>query len=177
LADDPRPESSLCPGCRLRLPASGLSWDPKQFASPECWQVYGEVQGFELAHLELSGRLHQLTVDAYGAQHSGGDGRGIRIAYSLVGLYLALDLGWSGLAVRKAHQRMGRPQPDWPAFVRPRESRSPTVFDVALEGVREGSVGGHAAAVQRWSAAVWADWESLHPEVAALAARVVPQRL
>jgi hypothetical protein len=70
--------------------------------------VHGEVEGFELAHPELAGRFHQLTVDAYGAQHSGGDGRGIRIAYSLVGLHLALERGWSGVAVRTAHHGMGR---------------------------------------------------------------------
>jgi len=78
------------------FPPAACSWDRKLFASPECWQVYGEVAGFELAHPELVGRFHQLTVDAYGAQHSGGDGRGIRIAYSLVGLHLALDRGLPG---------------------------------------------------------------------------------
>jgi uncharacterized protein DUF5946 len=164
---------TVCPGCGLRLPAGGLSWDPKLFASPECWQVHGEVEGFELAHAQLVARFHQLTVDAYGAQHSGGDGRGIRIAYSLVGLHLALDRGWSGVAVREAHQRMGRPQPSWPAFVRPSDVGSLTVLDVALAGTRAGSVSGHADAVQRWAAAVWAAWAPRHAEVASLTDRVV----
>jgi Family of unknown function (DUF5946) len=134
VAGDPPPSPTLCPGCGLRLPATGLSWDPKLFASPECWQVYGEVAGCELAHPELVGRFHQLTVDTYGAQHSGGDGRGIRIAYSLVGLHLALDRGWSGLAVREAHQGMGRPQPSWPAFLRPAAVGTLTVLEVGLAG-------------------------------------------
>lgn len=171
--DDPQPALSRCPGCGLRLPATALSWDPKLFASPECWQVYGEVAGFELANRDLVVRFHQMAVDAYGAQHSGGDGRGIRIAYSLVGLHLALDRGWSGLAVRTAHQRMGRPQPSWPAFAKPRDGGTLTVLDVALAGARADSIAGHAAAVQRWAAAVWADWGPLHAEVVALAAQVV----
>ena len=176
LAGDPQPSSTLCPGCGLSLPASGLSWDRKLFASPECWQVYGEVAGFELAHPELVGRFHQLTVDAYGAQHGGIDGRGIRIAYSLVGLHLTLDRGWTGLEVRRAHQAMGRPQPSWPAFLRPADVWTLTVLDVALAGVRTGAVGGHAAAVERWAAAVWAGWAPRHVEIAALAGRVVGRR-
>jgi hypothetical protein len=60
--------STTCPGCRLRLPASGLPWDRRPNASPECWQLYGEVQGFALNHSELVRDFHQLTVDAYAAQ-------------------------------------------------------------------------------------------------------------
>jgi hypothetical protein len=59
--------ATSCPGCGLRLLASGLPWDPRRNASPECWQVCGEVQGFALNQLELARDLHQLTVDAYAA--------------------------------------------------------------------------------------------------------------
>ncbi|MDQ6917952.1 MAG: DUF5946 family protein [Candidatus Dormibacteraeota bacterium] len=166
-------DQSVCPGCGLVLPAAGIAEDPKLFRSAECWLVLGEVSGFELAHAELAGRFHQLTVDAYGAQHSGGDGRGIRIAYSLVGLHLALDLGWTGLAVRDAHQGMGRPQPSWPAFTRPAGVGTLTVLDVAEAGARAGSISGHAALVERWAADVWAAWAPLHGEVFALTDRVV----
>jgi Family of unknown function (DUF5946) len=138
--------------------------------------LHGEVEGFELAHPQLVARFHQLTVDAYGAQHSGGDGRGIRIAYSLVGLHLALDRGWSGVAVRTAHQGMGRPQASWPAFTSPAGVGELTVLDVAEAGARAGSVAGHAEAVQRWAAAVWAAWSPRRAEVAALTDRVVRQQ-
>jgi hypothetical protein len=62
--------STTCPGCGLQLPASGLPWDRRRNASPECWQLYGEVQGFELRHLELVRDFHEPTVDAYAAQHA-----------------------------------------------------------------------------------------------------------
>src|SRR4029453_4893418 len=105
--------STTCPGCGLQLPASGLPWDPRRNASPECWQLYGEVQGFELEHLELVRDLHQLTVDAYAAQHAPREAAGevppISVAYALVGLHLALDRGASGGEVRVTHQRMGKP--------------------------------------------------------------------
>jgi len=46
--------ATTCPGCGLELPASGLTPDPRRNASPECWRLYGEVQGFELNHIELA---------------------------------------------------------------------------------------------------------------------------
>jgi Family of unknown function (DUF5946) len=69
--------------------------------------LYGDVCGFELEHVARLGGLHQLMVDAYGAQHAGADGRAIRVAYSLVGPHLALERGRSGVEVREAHRRMG----------------------------------------------------------------------
>ena len=91
---------TTCPGCGVELPASGLAPDPGRNASPECWQLYGEVQGFELGHSELIRDLHQLTVDTYAAQHAprdpGGDVPPIGVAYALAGLHLALDRGVPG---------------------------------------------------------------------------------
>src|SRR5712692_7314451 len=97
--------SSRCPGCGVELPASGLRAGPGSTASPECELVYGELIGFEMSHLARLGRFHQLSVDADGAQHPDAAGSGIRLAYSLVGLYLALERGAGGLQVREAHQR------------------------------------------------------------------------
>ena len=68
----------MCPGCRVLLPAMEQPWEPPPSSSPECWRVYAELIGFEMAHLAELGRLHQLCVDAYGAQHPG-DGSGIRV--------------------------------------------------------------------------------------------------
>ena len=65
--------STTCPGCGLQLPASGLPWDRRRNASPECWQLYGEVQGFALNHRKLVRDFHQLTVDTYAAQHASGE--------------------------------------------------------------------------------------------------------
>jgi hypothetical protein len=167
--------STTCPGCGLQLPGSGLPWAPRRSASPECWQLYGEVQGFELDHVELVRDLHQLTVDAYAAQHAprtvGGDVPAISVAYALVGLHLALDRGLSGVEVRAVHQRMGRPDPSWPNLPTPKRTGAMTVFEVAAAGVMVGSVAGHATAVRAWAAAVWQAWAAQHATVAALADR------
>jgi hypothetical protein len=169
--------STTCPGCGLRLPGSGLPWDPRRNASPECWQLYGEVQGFALNHRELVRNFHQLTVDAYAAQHGprevGSDRPPISVAYALVGLHLALDHGLSGLEVRAAHQRMGKPDPSWPRLPTPERTGAMTVFDVAAAGAMVASVAGHAQAVRAWAAAIWQAWAAEHATVAALADRLL----
>ncbi len=38
----------------------------------ECWQLYTEVLGDQFSNIVLFGQVHQLTVDAYAVQHSGG---------------------------------------------------------------------------------------------------------
>jgi hypothetical protein len=169
--------STTCPGCGLELPASGLTWDPRRNASPECWQLYGEVQGFELAHRELVRDYHQLAVDAYAAQHASRHVSGhtppIGVAYALVGLHLALDRGVPGVDVRAAHQRMGKPDASWPRLPAPRRTGVVTVFDVAAAGAMVGSAAGHAQAVRAWAAVVWQAWDSQHAAVAALADRLL----
>jgi len=159
---------SACPGCGVELPATGQPADPRLNASAECWLVHDEVVGFELNDVASLGKYHQLTVDTYGAQHAGADPRSIRVAYSLVGLYLALERGLSGLQVRGVHHRMGKPAPSWPRFERPRGLGPITVLDVALAGPRANSVTGHGEAVDRWARSVWAAWSAQHADVAAL---------
>lgn len=164
---------TVCPGCGARLPVTG--WTPPRGldGSGECWQVHGEVVGFEVAHVELVRRFHQLTVDAYGAQHAGGRSSPLRVAYSLVGLHLALDRGLPGHEVRAAHQRMGRRDPSWPAFARPEQTGEVTIVDVAEAGVMLGSVAGHAELAQRWADVVWRSWEHQHAAVVALSERLL----
>lgn len=163
----------VCPGCGLRLPASGWEAPAGLNASGECWQVLAEVVGFEVAHVELVRRFHQLTVDAYGAQHAGGAASALRVAYSLVGLHLALDRGMPGPQVRAVHQRMGRPDPSWPAFSVPGQRAEVTALDVAEAGVMLDSVEGHAALASRWAEAVWRAWGAEHGAVAELTDRLL----
>jgi hypothetical protein len=158
-----------CPGCGLRAPAGGIELDRPFNASPECWATMAEVTGFELLHQVPLGRLHQLVVDAYGAQHAGPPTGERRVVYSLVGLCLAVEHGWTGTQVRDLHARMGRPQPAWPRFTEPAPSRATvTVWDVAEAGARRGAVDGHERAVEAWARAVWDSWAPRHDEVRGL---------
>jgi hypothetical protein len=171
------PAPVTCPGCGVELAASGLEPDPRRNASAECWLLYGEVEGYALRHPWLVRDTHQLGVDAYGAQHAPRDpGAGpppIRVAYSLVGLHLALDRGRSGLEVRAAHQRMGRPDASWPPLPRPPSTGSRTVLDVAAAGLMADSPPGHERALRAWAADVWRAWAAEHAAVAELAGRLL----
>jgi hypothetical protein len=162
-ADTASGSSSTCPGCGLTLPGSA-DLHGRANASETCWQLYGEVASNEALHLGVLGRLHQLTVDAYAAQHAGGSAARIGVAFALIGLSLSLDEGWSGDQVRDAHQYLGATFKDWPGFAPAAERTWMTVYDVALASSPEE----HARLVQRWASEVWAAWAPIHSDVLAL---------
>jgi hypothetical protein len=162
-------QTTMCPGCGLRLPESGVPLDVELNASSECWRRYLDATGFELSHVAALGGFHQLLVDTYGAQHPGPPSKPIRLVYSLVGLHLALEQGFNGLEVRQVHQRMGKPRADWPVFARPAHLGLLTVDALARAGADAESVEGHARALREWAADVWRAWSSEHEAVRAFA--------
>jgi len=52
---------------------------------------------------------HPNVVDAYEAQHAGGRARNITGAFGLIGLYLALEKGYTG---KQAHMQLARVRKD-----------------------------------------------------------------
>jgi len=154
-------ETSDCPGCGVSLPVSDWPVRSRANASPACWQLYMSVVGHEFAYLPQLGGLHQLTVDAYGAQHAGEQVPAIGIAFALIGLHLALDDGWSGTQVRAAHQHLAARGGDWPAFSAPMSRAALTIADVAGSPTPEE----HAARVRSWAASVWEAWTQEHARV------------
>src|SRR5450759_1993696 len=102
-----------CHGCGAALPRTRWALDLDLRASPECWHAFGLVTTFASRHPDLD-RWHQLTLDAYGAQHAGDPTPAIDVARSLVGLQLALEQGFDGPTVGEVRRRMGRPQAWWP---------------------------------------------------------------
>ena len=166
--------ASVCPGCGLELSCvAGLVLAQAINASAECLQLNGDVVGFELNHPWLVEKCHQMTVDCYGAQHAGAPTKPIRVGYSLVGLHLALDCGLSGIEVRDAHMRMGKPDSRWPVFERPPGFARLTIDDVAAAGLRAASSDGHAAAVEEWANAVWEWWADSRTDVERLTTMVL----
>jgi Family of unknown function (DUF5946) len=160
MADDPW---SVCPGCGVSLPGPSALHD-RSNASEACWQLYGEVAGFELAHLTRLGRFHQLMVDTYGAQHAGGPAAPIGVAFALIGLRLALDEGWHGDEVRSAHQYLAQTWREWPLFVPPTDEGALTLQDIALAG----SPDAHARLMVEWATDVWYSWAASVSQVVEL---------
>ncbi len=140
-------------------------------ASAECEALLHEVSAREAQQAAVLGRWHQMTVDAYTAQHVGPMSPRIGPAFALIGLYLALERGLDGLQVRDAHGFLARTKHDWPAFEAPAHSWPMTVFDIAIaDGPMD-----HAEAVRRWGASVWDAWTSEHARVRALADPLLAQ--
>jgi hypothetical protein len=116
------------------------------------------VVGHELSHIPQLGGLHQLTEDAYAAQHAGPRVPPIAMAFALIGLHLALDEGWSGTGVRSAHQYLAAHHKDWPHFAPPREPAALTIADIAGSHTPEE----HASRVRAWATSVWESWSTEH---------------
>jgi hypothetical protein len=124
---------------------------------------------FEMEHLAQLGRFHQLAVDAYGAQHAGGTSPLISTAFSLLGLHLAFDDGWTGPAVRAAHQALAGRGP-WPTFTPPHQPTWLTAAAVSdMSNVTE-----HATVLERWARSAWDAWQSEHDHVRRWAAEAFP---
>jgi len=119
------------------------------------------VVGHELSHIPKLGGLHQLTEDAYAAQHAGLRVPAIGMAFALIGLHLALDEGWTGTAIRAAHQYLAAHYKDWPQFAAPAEPAALTVAHVAGSPTPEE----HASRVGAWAASVWESWSAEHRAV------------
>jgi hypothetical protein len=157
-----------CPGCGVRLPVSEAPPDGRCNASPECWQLYGELTAYTVTRGDDQ-FIHQLLVDAYGAQHVGEHARPIGAAFALIGLYFACERGYSGRQVQHLHTLLARRSKTWPRFAPPPHVGSLTVADVMR--ARPGEE--RDAMLRRWGQSVWDAWSQEHARVKALAARIL----
>jgi len=112
--------------------------------------VYHELCAYTLQHGDAT-FIHQHVVDAFAAQRATGLTKPIKVAFSLAGLYLHVEKGFSGRQVQRAHMQIARVKRTWPAFVLPDDRGSLTVFDVMAvpAGVRRDEL------IDAWSASVW----------------------
>jgi hypothetical protein len=131
-------------------------------------EAYHLLSAYTLSHRDPA-FVHQYVVDAYGAQHTVADAKPIRLAFSLIGLYMHVERGFSGREVQRVHKVLGDRTHSWPAFDLPLVGRrgSMTVIDVvaAPEGFERD------AAIDAWCRSVWAAFASSRPSVEALLQR------
>lgn len=157
----------LCPGCGLAMPHRPEAVNGGYYnASPECWTLYTEVLAREYGNAVVFGQAHQLSVDAYAAQHAGGPHPDKSVCVHLVGLHLVLDRGVAPMSVPPLQQRLASSVSEWPHFEPPEDRGGLTIFDVALSGTPIE----HIESSRRWAAAVWRSWKAQHAAIARLAA-------
>jgi hypothetical protein len=95
--------------------------------------------------------IHQHVVDAWGAQHAAPEGKPIRLAFSLVGLCLKIEHGYSGKQVQNAHRTLANRKQPWPGFVLPEARGGVTALDVMTRPAGPE----RDDAIDRWCASVW----------------------
>jgi uncharacterized protein DUF5946 len=112
--------------------------------------AYEELQAYTLG-LPDERFVHQHVVDAWMAQHADERTKPIGLAFSLVGLYLHLEKGFSGRQVQRAHMALGRRKRTWPSLALPKDRGFVTAVDViAAEPGPD-----RDQAVDTWCASVW----------------------
>lgn len=162
------PEHVTCPQCGAPVAAGDGPVHPYFGAVAGCWALYGEVLAREYADRRFA-RRHQLTVDAYAAQHPGtpDDRRAVQsVAVHLIGLHVGLestaDTAQRDLAplLQSAADRSS----EFRTLPRPAHLGAVTVVDVHAASAT-GDPEAHLAAVRRWADAVWAAWAAHHAEV------------
>jgi hypothetical protein len=153
----------VCPGCGLQRPSLGLDPDGRANASVECRNLMNELSYYTLAHGDPA-FIHQHVVDAYGAQHVRQSASKIGAAFTLAGLYLAVERRFTGRQVQKMHMAMARASKQWPRFDPPDDSGRLTVADVLA--VEAGP--SRDEAIMRWCDSVWTAWSAEHDRARAM---------
>ena len=128
-------------------------------------EAYHQLCAYTLEHARRDPSfIHQHVVDAYAAQHLSGSSKPIGAAFSLLGLYLHVERGYTGRQVQLEHMRLAQPKRIWPSFPLPGERGSLTCMDVLAEP--EGPE--RDAAISAWCRSVWQAFAEAQPAVRSL---------
>jgi hypothetical protein len=102
----------------------------------------------------------QHVVDAWAAQTADGLTKPIKIVFALLGLYLHLEHGYSGLRVQQVHMQLGK-QPAWPSIALPADRGAVTPADVLTAPAGDA----RDRAIDAWCASVWAAYGGSRPAI------------
>ncbi len=155
-----------CVGCAALVPDIDGPTHRYIGASPGCWALYGELSEKEAGDFRYM-RSHQLTVDAYCAQHPGeASPQAVRsVAVHLVGLHLQLERGLPTEELYVARQRVatlgkqGKLDLRW--LEGPASLGAVTILDV-LEAKDPAE---HSRRARGWAESVWEAWGPHHEVV------------
>ena len=161
----------VCPGCGIEQPSGGSLPEGRHNSSPECWALFGELSAYTVTHGDPK-FIHQHAVDTWQLQHALPSKSNIGIAFSLIGLYLALEEQYTGRQVQRAHMELGRTKRNWGDFEIPSSRAALTVTDV----LRADAGPARDARLMQWAAAVWANWKHAHAWTAETCARLLHPR-
>ncbi|MBO9129371.1 DUF5946 family protein [Bacillus sp. 165] len=150
-------ETITCPGCGALLPQQGIEGPARYNTSGECYAAYSELSGYTMGKQDIH-FMHQHAIDTYSAQHAGSDVKTITVAFSLIGLYYAIEHGYTGKQVQRVHMLLAQQKITWPSLSLPKKPYSFTVIDVlhAAPGKHWDDM------LKKWMLDVWMCWEHQH---------------
>ena len=128
-------------------------------------EAYHALCAYSLEHARQDPSfLHQHVVDAYAAQHARADSKPIGVAFSLIGLCLHVERGFTGKQVQQMHMRLAQRKRAWPSFPLPKDRGPTTCMDVLSK-----PEGPHRdQAISAWCRSVWDAFAEAQPAVRAL---------
>lgn len=126
--------------------------------------LYNELAYYTLAHSDAA-FIHQLVVDAYGAQNADETTKPIAVVFSLIGLYLHLEKGYTGKQVQRAHMQLAKWAKPWPKLTGPIQRGA-----IGIEQVLAAEPGpARDGMIDQWCASVWSSWHQSRPIIIAIA--------
>ena len=131
---------NICQFCGAEIPENGT-----------CRSLYDQLAFYTLAHQNRQFFIHQLIVDAYGAQHATDETKPIAETFALIGLYLFSEKNYTGRQVQIAHIELGQIKRDYPRFLLPEHRGNIHVGDIlrVIEGLERDEK------IKEWAKMTW----------------------
>lgn len=103
--------------------------------------------------------IHQHVVDAIGAQGASPDDKPVRLVFSLAGLYLYVERGFTGGEVQLAHAKLGQRKQAWPVLAIPEHRGSINATTIIAAPIDQ-----RDSMIREWCLSVWQAF-SIHRDV------------
>jgi hypothetical protein len=129
-------------------------------------ELFDELAGYTLAQPRPP-FVHQLAIDAFTAQRADAATKPIAVVFALLGLYLHIEHGFTGLAVQQAHMKLARERKPWPTLPLPDQRGAIEVSHVLA--VPPGPA--RDAMIHNWCVSVWEAWAQSRPVIVDLVRR------
>jgi len=111
---------------------------------------YNELSLYTLS-LNDKGFIHQNIVDTFIAQNADSNTKNIALFFSVIGLYLYIEKGYSGKEIQDLHTKIANTKKELPKLKIPKEKATITISNV-LEARSEIE---RNEKIKEWSASVW----------------------
>lgn len=128
--------------------------------SPEI--CFHELSFYTLSHPDKAYFIHQHIVDAFTAQTASTGIKPIGLIFSLAGLYLYKEKGYTGRQVQLAHMKLAKGNKEWPPIVLPGDRGEIRIGEVLAANPGND----RDTLIRKWCHCVWEVYHESHPIIA-----------